>query len=144
MDMGELHRQHQDIGLTTRALLAATEHPAQPEGTGRLRWQLARQLMTHLALEDRLLYPTLKRVSDRALREEFARLESEMGTLAKSFADYMARWNEDRVAREWPIFRIETQQILRILLERIAREDRLYRAAEADRTAVSDPLPRSA
>ena len=55
MDLDELRRQHAAIGLTARALEQAVSETYQPDGVARLRWQLARQLMTHVAFEDRIL-----------------------------------------------------------------------------------------
>lgn len=118
-------------------LAKAVAQSSFPPGVGSLRWQLARQLMRHLALEDRILYPALQRSGDAQVRNVAAALQSETGSLAEVFARYMAAWSDDRVARQWSGFCVETQQILKVLSERIAREDRtLYPLAEAvDRTS---------
>jgi iron-sulfur cluster repair protein YtfE (RIC family) len=144
MDMGELRRQHEEISLTARQLSQAVAETCQPSGVGRLRWQLARQLMTHLALEDRLLYPTLSRSADAQTRDLAAALHRDTGALAKRFGAYMTRWSDDRIAREWSAYCADTRLILKALTERIEREDRmLYRPTHSPSTREL-PLARPA
>lgn len=144
MDVGELRHQHEEITLTARALARAVSEERQPEGVARLRWQLARQLMTHLALEDRLLYPALKRSADLRTRDQAAALEQEIGALGTIFNSYMASWTDDRIAREWPAFCAETREILRALTDRVGREDRLFGTLADGRAAGTPPAARSA
>lgn len=131
MDIDLLRTQHQEISDTGRQLRTAVGCQTQPDGVGQLRWQLARQLMAHLALEDQFLYPLIQRSHDQALRQQAAQLQSDTGWIADTFGTYMRHWNEDRIAREWPIFCDETRSLLKALEERMHREDHgLYPAAE--------------
>ena len=59
MDMMALRGQHEQISLTARQLAQATSDTATPQSVAALRWSLARQLIAHLALEDRILYPAM-------------------------------------------------------------------------------------
>lgn len=136
--MSELRRQHEEIGLTANLLARAISDDRQPQGVARLRWQLARQLMAHLALEDRILYPALMRSVDTVARERTATLMKETGALADRFAVYMASWSDDLIAGQWSDFCAETRLILNALNERIERENRLLypladTGAEGDR-----------
>lgn len=131
MDVSELRRQHRELGDTARKLAQAISMPDRPDGVSAVRWQLARQLMTHLALEDRILYPTMQRSDDSGIRDTADRLHRETGALAATFSTYMTEWSDARISREWRGFCIETGTILRALGERIEREDRtLYPLAE--------------
>lgn len=131
MDVSELKRQHVEIAKVARLLGATVANAAQPQPIAALRWQLARLLMTHLAMEDRLFYPALQRMADSAARETGARFQTEMGGLGASFSTYMAHWSDDRVAADWPGFCAATRALLAALANRIEREDRqLYPLVE--------------
>ncbi|ALR22780.1 hemerythrin domain-containing protein [Sphingobium baderi] len=131
MDFAELRRQHDEISETAKRIAVIITQSSQPVGVSQLRWQLARQLMTHLALEDRFLYPAMQRCPDRKARETASNLQAETGQLAESFSHYMSSWNEDRMIREWPAFCTETRAVLDALADRVTRENRmLYPLAE--------------
>lgn len=132
MDISALRRQHDEIGLTGRLLRQAISNDRLPRSVAALRWQLARQLMAHLALEDGILYPALERSLSDETRERAIALRKETGALADRFAIYLATWSDDRIAAEWPDFCVETRLILNALDARIERENRLlYPLAEA-------------
>ena len=138
MDLTELRRQHDEISLTAKQLTQATDNPSHPGHVGAIRWQLARQLMAHLALEDRILYPALQKSPHGDVRDTAARLQSETGALADAFSAYMAAWSDDRVVRDWSGFCAETRHILTALTDRIDRENRrLYPVADAARTGTT-------
>lgn len=132
MDVDELRRQHQQLSLLSRQLLLAVEDGQVQQSVGAIRWQLARQLMSHLALEDRIFYPAMQRTSDEQARATAQRLQSDMGMLAQNFSAYMQRWNDDQIARRWPDFCTETRDVLATLKTRMEQEERLlYPLAEA-------------
>lgn len=142
MDIAALREQHDDIGLIVAQLRRAIADPDQPQAVSAARWQLARKVMAHLALEDGILYPALQRVPDERVRTNAARLQIEIGTLAESFARYMSSWSDERITREWPIFRAETKQVLDALSHRIDRENSLlYPLAAA--IPQADRLPKA-
>lgn len=132
MDIGELRGQHERI-----MRLAAELHQAVDQGDGvrpvaALRWRLARELIAHLAMEDRLLYPSMIRSRDAKIAGTATHLKAEMGSFANEFTVYMAAWSDLRVAREWEAFRSETKAVLDRLADRIRREDEtLYPLADA-------------
>lgn len=135
--MVALRQQHESIGTIAGKLGQATSDNRKPQAVAALRWQLARELMAHLALEDRILYPALQRTADANVRTTAARIQAEIGALAESFARYMSAWSDDKISREWPAFCADTAQILRALSDRINREDDiLYPLAQAAETAV--------
>jgi iron-sulfur cluster repair protein YtfE (RIC family) len=132
MNIEELRGQHGQI-----MQLAAELHRAVDQGDGvrpvaALRWRLARELIAHLAMEDRLLYPSMIRSRDAKVAGTATHLKAEMGGLASEFTAYMAAWSDLRVAREWEAFRSETRVVLDRLADRIRREDEtLYPLADA-------------
>lgn len=132
MDISQLRQQHEDISRTAGQLARAIATQNGPQGVGAIRWQLARQLIAHLALEDRILYPSLHRDGSSQVRATALMLQEDTGALAEQFSRYMAAWSDDRVAREWPAFCGATRLILQTLTERVDREERtLYPLAEA-------------
>lgn len=141
MDLTELRRQHRDLAEIATRLAQAIAQRDRPDGVSALRWQLARQLMTHLALEDRILYPTMQRSGDEKARSTADRLLRETGALAQAFSTYMTAWSDERITRDWPGFRAETAAILKALGDRVRREDdSLYPLAER----LSSPPARTA
>ena len=134
MNVDELRRQHQELSLIAHQLLQAVEDSEVQQSVGVIRWQLARQLMSHLALEDRLFYPAMQRLADDQARSTAQQLQADMGMLAQNFSTYMQRWNDDQIARHWADFCTDTRVILSALKTRMEQEERLlYPLAEAAR-----------
>lgn len=124
MDLTELCRQHEELHVLAGQLSRAVANDRVPQALGALRWQFARLLMAHLALEDRIFYPGIQRMPDEQLRTAAQRLQIEMGPLAGAFSAYMSRWSDDRIAREWAGFCQDTREIVKSLMTRIDREER--------------------
>ena len=141
MDVNALRNQHRELSVIARQLMLAVQNDSVQQSVGAVRWQLARQLMSHLALEDRIFYPAMLRLADEQARSATMRLQAEIGTLAQDFSAYMYRWSDDRVAREWPQFCAETREILAALAARMGQEERLLYPL-AERTEGT-PLPMS-
>jgi hemerythrin-like domain-containing protein len=142
MDVSELKRQHDEIGRVARTLATAVANLAQHQPIAALRWELARLLMTHLAMEDRLFYPAMQRSPDAEARATATAFQTEMGGLSDAFGTYMRCWTDDRVAAEWPTFCTDTQNLLFALAQRIERENsQLYPLATR---AVQDGPQRKA
>lgn len=86
----------------------------------------------HLASEDRVLYPALKRSSNAAVTQTAEKFQTEMGTIATAYGDFSRKWNiSSKIAAEPEAFRKAADQIFKALYERIQREDReLYPLAD--------------
>ncbi len=89
-------------------------------------------LRIHLALEDEILYPALRRSSDPRTAEIGERYWREMGGLADMFLDYVDRWKRaDAVLAEQERFRSESATVFKALADRIEKEHReIYPLAE--------------
>lgn len=78
----------------------------------------------HLAGEDRMLYPTAQRSGDPSLAKLADRYQQDMGPIAAEFEAFVHRWNTPNALREQAeIFRREANRVLRLLWERMRRED---------------------
>lgn len=124
MNRNALSGEHTELGQIAD-LLAIELRAMKPdtEALSALRVRLSKVLLMHLAQEDHLLYPELKRSSDFATRELAARFESEMGQLAAAYRSYASRWNAKAIERDWEAFRGDTRSILAALRRRIRREE---------------------
>jgi hypothetical protein len=140
MDIHLLRQQHDDLEIVAGELLLAISSETY-QSVATLRWKLARELIVHLGLEDRLLYPALIDGSNRAAALMATQFKTEMGGLADGFTAYMATWDSQRMVKEWPAFCRETRAILALLGARIDRENRdLYPQAAVIESRV-DRLP---
>ncbi|EZP69937.1 Hemerythrin HHE cation binding domain protein [Sphingomonas paucimobilis] len=125
MDLHQLQSQHDALDILADAFLRLIADDRAPRTLGTLRWQYARQLMAHLALEDQFFYPAMQRQAHLPLRDVAARLQTEMAPLAQSFSHYLARWSDDRIAREWPDFCRESRQMINAMINRMRKEEKL-------------------
>jgi hypothetical protein len=141
MDAEAIRIQHDSIAEHAAALAAAISQPTYtPVAT--IRWKLARELIGHLAVEDRLLYPALIGSVDQRTSTVARRFKEEMGGLSSTFTSYMREWTDQRITAEWSAFCSETRALLAALSNRIARENNeLYplanQAIKSDRTMVA-------
>lgn len=115
-------RRHVQGGIAANAELIAQRIVA-----------MSGNIKLHLAVEDRVLYPTLRTSGDLALARMSAQYQGEMDGIVAAYMAFAARWNTaSRVADEPDAFRADANTVLRTLYERMRREDReFYPAVEA-------------
>ena len=75
-----LQKQHDEIEAMAARFRQAIADDNVPQRLGTLRWQFARLLMAHLALEDRIFYPNMQRQRHEKLRSTAARLGKSNGS----------------------------------------------------------------
>lgn len=121
MDIDALRAQHNELAELAHQLLAVIARE-QPQKVAALRWRLARLLIAHLSVEDRYLYPAMIAQAGPAMPVA-KRFRGEMGGLATEFTAYLRRWTDQDIARQWAIFREDTQRLLNALIDRIRREN---------------------
>jgi hypothetical protein len=87
----------------------------------------------HLVVEDSVLYPEVASSSDTMLSRLGERYQYEMKGISEEFFNFATHWNlATRVAAEPERFRAEANQVLRVLFDRMQREDHeFYPAIEA-------------
>ncbi|WP_176596577.1 MULTISPECIES: hemerythrin domain-containing protein [Sphingobium] len=139
MDLDELQRQHDELEALAARFRQAIADDGNPQRLGTLRWQFARLLMAHLALEDRIFYPNMQRQAHDLLRDTAGRLEIEMAPIAQAFSAYMSRWSDDRIEREWADFCYESREMLGAILNRMHKEEGLLMPLLADAGLIEAP-----
>lgn len=81
----------------------------------------------HLAVEDTVLYPTLRQSANSLVSRMGAQYQSEMKAIAESYDAFARRWNTAaNVARDPAGFKAEANRVLKILHGRICKEDREF------------------
>lgn len=87
----------------------------------------------HLAVEDRTLYPALESCGDAQLARMSALYRGEMKGIHDAYLAFAAKWNNaHRLEEDGETFRAEANAVLKLLYERMKKEDReFYPAIEA-------------
>lgn len=140
-----LRKQHDAIGILAADITRAADRLADGDSAGKLE-RLLRQLdtilTTHLASEDRLLYPEMLASGDHRTAATASRFCEEMGGLTSSYAQFAARWRSAAALLTDPAgFRREWTVLEGALAFRIQRENaELYPLADA----LSDASERQA
>jgi hypothetical protein len=136
MNIDRFKHDHVDILSqidTLRKLThAGVEHNADAIARGIVA--ISSTIKLHLAVEDRMLYPTLRACGNDELARLSARFEQEMGSIATAFMAFVRRWNTaEHVRGEAQAFRAEANDVLRRVYERMQRENReFYPRIEAE------------
>lgn len=94
---------------------------------------LSRVITLHLAVEDRILYPTLENSSSTALANMSRTYRHDMARVANPFIAFARKWRVANTIENDPEgFRNEANIVLRQVYERMSKEDReFYPAIEA-------------
>jgi hypothetical protein len=92
----------------------------------------------HLKIEDSMLYPGVAESANRKLASLGERYQREMEGIAGEYFDFAARWNlATHVAADPEAFRQDANRVLRVLFERMKREDNeFYPAIEAQQMSA--------
>lgn len=81
----------------------------------------------HLAVEDRVLYPALQASGDAVLARMSQLYQGEMQGIARAYLDFAGKWNiAARLAGSPEQFRAEANSVLKVIYERMKREDREF------------------
>ena len=124
------------------AAIARRSTPGNPLDLFRLRGDLRRALLVHLAREDWVVYPRLLASSRPDVHALAGRLVGEAAAFSAAFQAYGRKWTTASIEADWPGFRNETLAILAQLRQRIRVEDHeLYPLVD---DADQDPGPRHA
>lgn len=133
--------QHTELARLMADLRAASEASASSTETQPLLEAFAGKLRTHLAHEDRVLYPRLIAHEHEQVRLTARIYQAEMGRLGEAFEAFLGRWGaEDRREEDRAGFRRELAELLARLDLRIRREDRgLYALVDRVESGVTNP-----
>ena len=136
----QLRRDHRDLAVMASDLLRRTSSAqlADPGGLGSCRWQMARTLTRHLAMEDAHVYARLDRDPRPGVAAISRRYRQELGALRDQFQAHMTQWTGDAIARDWDGYCRAVRVLVTALEARIkCEDDELYPLiAPADRAAA--------
>ena len=87
----------------------------------------------HLTVEDTILYPALQSGNNSALAIMGKRFQDEMCGIASAYLEFARTWNNaDKVSRNPEGFRSQANKVLKILHDRMKKENTdFYPAIEA-------------
>ncbi|MGE8547777.1 MAG: hemerythrin domain-containing protein [Alcaligenes sp.] len=139
MDLSSFKHQHVQI-LAGIAALRRFAHAGIAENAERIARQvveLSSIIKMHLAVEDKVLYPSLQRSGNAELARLGQAYQDDMQALAASYLGFSRRWNTAQaVARQPELFRSDANTVLRRLHERMRQENTdFYPVVEAMRTS---------
>lgn len=79
----------------------------------------------HLSIEDKFLYPALREANHHRLAMMGKQYQNEMTHIAQAYGAFALRWNDAaHVAADPEGFRDDANKVLKVLFERMQREDR--------------------
>lgn len=118
------YRQQHDVlrSLAREIPLEAARVPQVPVKA--LLIELRDKLLSHLRLEDDVIYPAMLEHWDVHVREKAAVFQDEMGSLSRIFATFADKWiGEKALDRSPEAFVREWKAVLGAVLNRMDRED---------------------
>jgi hypothetical protein len=127
--------QHADLlqlATELQALLQPAKLAADATAARACLSRLMGKLTMHLAAEDKVLYPELCHHADSAVATLARKFSTEMQNTTPVVVNYNGKWSTPSSIKSEPAkFIAETQQILKVLGDRIRRENQeLYAAAD--------------
>lgn len=132
MNIDKFKRQHDEIYQCIDALRDRSRAgiAANAGEIARLVVSMSSMIKLHLAVEDKVLYPALR--GSAALARMGQAYQGEMQGIAAGYERFARKWNlGDSVARDPEGFRADANTVLKMLYQRIRREDRdFYPAIE--------------
>lgn len=126
--IAQLQSQHEACLAIVQDIQAHSAHIADRLSAVEITFMLARLtgiLRIHLALEDEILYPALRKSSNPRTAEIGERCWQEMGGLADTYLDFADAWKRaDVLLADQARFRSESAAVFKALAERISHEHR--------------------
>lgn len=126
MKVRHFQRDHERIerGVAVLRRLVAYGVAAHAAEIAAQLLDMSEHIKSHLASEDRTLYPALAASSDLAIRVLAVRYQTEMGGLFEAFRRFVETWSTaDRLEADPDGFRVDVDRVLQALHERLQREE---------------------
>jgi hypothetical protein len=138
-------QQHNELLILAKELQATLDVAALAKDGSAARTCLAKlmgKLVLHLSAEDKVLYPELEAHKDPAIAALARRFSVEMKSTTTQVVAYNNRWATPSVIKaDAQAFVKETKEVIRILADRIKRENQeLYAAADRVEGKALDSL----
>jgi hypothetical protein len=140
MNIDKFKHQHvailDGIDRLRQAVRAGIAANADDIATGIIK--ISGVIKLHLAIEDTVLYPAIADSADRKLARLSEAYQREMNGIAGEYFAFASRWNlPDRLTADPEAFRADANRVLRVLFDRMRREDtEFYPAIDAAGAAV--------
>lgn len=131
----QLRRDHHELATMASDLMRRTSSAqlADPGGLGKCRWQMARALTRHLAMEDAHVYARLDGDPRPGVAAIVRRYRQEHGALRDQFQTHMVEWTGDAIAHDWTGYCGAVRILVAALEARIrCEDDELYPLIEPD------------
>ncbi|MGP1682708.1 MAG: hemerythrin domain-containing protein [Giesbergeria sp.] len=126
MNLDKYKQQHVKIldSISTLRKLARAGVAANAKEIAQTIVSMSSTIKLHLAVEDQSLYPALQRSGDAELARIGEHYQQEMGGLCQAYESFAHRWNHpDGLIRDEEGFRTDANTVLRLLQERVQREN---------------------
>lgn len=127
MNIEKFKHQHMDIlgNISALRLLSQAGVAKNAAHIAKLIVSMSSTIKLHLAIEDQALYPTLQRSANPELARMGQQYQKDMGPIAQSYEAFAKRWNRsESVRRDEQGFRDDVNRVLRMVYERMQRENR--------------------
>lgn len=127
MNIDKYKHQHSAIFDSIRKLkefsrLGVAEHAAD---IAALVIRMSSVIKLHLSIEDRFLYPALQQANNPRLAMMGKQYQHEMTHIAEAYGEFARKWNDAaHVAGDPNGFRNDANKVLKVLFDRMQREDR--------------------
>ncbi|MGV8898647.1 MAG: hemerythrin domain-containing protein [Burkholderiaceae bacterium] len=135
MNIDKFKQQHIEILSSVDSLRQCAKGgiSENAEEISKLIISMSSVIKLHLAVEDKILYPALQSGNNVALANMGKKFQDEMKAIAAGYMDFALRWNNaSRVTQDPEGFRSDANTVLKILYERMQKENTaFYPAIEA-------------
>lgn len=135
MNIDKFKHQHVDIleGIAALRRAAHAGISANAADIARLIVTMSSSIKLHLAVEDQVLYPALRKGAGTRLAAMGQKFQSEMDAIATAYMGFAGRWNHAaKVAGDPEGFRADANTVLKLLYARMQKENTVfYPAIEA-------------
>lgn len=128
MNIDNLERQHLDIKGLFKKINSTLSLRNMEDSLDELVWDintLAGKLNIHMKTEDKFLYPELINSSNTNLRNISKEYSEEMGNIHVIFTEFKNQFNtKNKILNDKDKFLIESKKVLKLLENRIDKEDK--------------------
>lgn len=128
MNIDNLERQHLEINSLFSKINKNLNSNNITNDIDSLVWDintLAGKLNIHMKTEDKFLYPELINGSNENLKKIALEYSQEMGNIHKVFEEFKSNFNtKNKILNDIDKFLIESNKVLKLLKNRIDKEDR--------------------
>jgi hypothetical protein len=122
--LARLLDEHDGISRTAGTiLLMLDEHHGRPNEAAAMLAELSEVIADHVAYEEQFIYPEITQAQNAELSAAGKMFAEELVALRGDWDDYLTAWPEQRILVEWPDFKVQTQEILPRMLDRVRREN---------------------